>query len=62
MAANTVLQQALRSWEGLEGVEIHEVKEVPCTRPGDNFMSVVGLLEIQGTLPGGKCLIKNKHG
>uniref|UniRef100_A0A1B6ENY9 CHK kinase-like domain-containing protein n=1 Tax=Cuerna arida TaxID=1464854 RepID=A0A1B6ENY9_9HEMI len=48
-----LLEKALSQREGLPGLRVHEVRAAPCTKPGDNFMSVVNAVEVLGSLPGG---------
>uniref|UniRef100_A0A1B6LRZ6 CHK kinase-like domain-containing protein n=1 Tax=Graphocephala atropunctata TaxID=36148 RepID=A0A1B6LRZ6_9HEMI len=48
-----LLEKVLSEGEGMAGLTVHEVRISSCTKPGDNFMSAVSAVEVDGTLPGG---------
>lgn len=54
MELQKLLQEVLRAQRGLQDLQVDWVEELPCTKPGDNYTSVVNIVDIWGTLPGGK--------
>lgn len=54
MDLKEILEKVIIEKDGLPGLKIEKVVESPCSKPGDNYMSVVSGAEVQGVLPGGE--------
>lgn len=54
MDLKEILEKVISEKDGLPGLKIERVVESPCSKPGDNYMSVVSGAEVQGVLQQGE--------
>lgn len=56
MELQNLLERVLGSHEGVSHLKISSMRESSCTKPGQNFMSVVSLVHVEGEFPDGEYL------